>query len=233
MDSQRKFSSDGAVAKGFDQAKAVEVFELMEKFADYGFNKSHAAAYALVSYQTAYLRANYPVAFLAACMSLAQANTEKIASLRQDAMRLGISLLAPDVNASRRGFYHREALRRPARNTLRAGRDQARGRGCDGADRRGAWGEKIHGPWRISRRGWILPRSAKGRLKFSRKPGHSIRSMSIARRFFAGAEMIVRRAQAQAEERDSGQIGLFGGAEPEAVRLPNIDDWPQTDPADL
>jgi DNA polymerase-3 subunit alpha len=100
MDAQRKIFMDGAIAKGFTEAKALEVFELMEKFADYGFNKSHAAAYALVSYQTAYLRANYPVAFLAACMSLAAANTEKLASLRQDALRLGIEVLAPDINAS-------------------------------------------------------------------------------------------------------------------------------------
>jgi len=73
MDAQRKNFTEGAIAKGFSPEKAEEVFDLMAKFADYGFNKSHAAAYALVSYQTAYLRANHPVAFLAASMSLAQA----------------------------------------------------------------------------------------------------------------------------------------------------------------
>ncbi|HEX7391308.1 MAG TPA: DNA polymerase III subunit alpha, partial [Acidiphilium sp.] len=104
MDAQRKIFVDGAKAKGFTEEKAVEVFDLMAKFADYGFNKSHAAAYALVSYQTAWLRANHPAAFIAACMSLSHANHEKLASLRQDAIRLGIPVLPPDINASSADF---------------------------------------------------------------------------------------------------------------------------------
>ena len=69
----------GATKRGITEAKAVEVFELMAKFADYGFNKSHAAAYALVAYQTAWMKTNHPVEFLAACMSLAINNTDKLA----------------------------------------------------------------------------------------------------------------------------------------------------------
>ena len=74
------------------------------KFADYGFNKSHAAAYALVAYQTAWMKANHPVAFLAACMSLAVTNTDRLAALRQDAARAGIALLPPDINRSGADF---------------------------------------------------------------------------------------------------------------------------------
>ncbi|MBX6374834.1 MAG: DNA polymerase III subunit alpha, partial [Acetobacteraceae bacterium] len=77
MEQQRKIFVEGAVARGVDAAKAGEIFDLMERFADYGFNKSHAAAYALVSYQTAWLKANHPVAFLAASMSLDLDKTEK------------------------------------------------------------------------------------------------------------------------------------------------------------
>ncbi|OYV25167.1 MAG: DNA polymerase III subunit alpha, partial [Acidocella sp. 20-63-7] len=104
MDAQRKIFTEGATAKGHTTEKANEIFDLMAKFADYGFNKSHAAAYALVSYQTAYLRANHPVAFLAACMSLSIANTEKLAILRADAIRAGIAVLPPDVNKSGADF---------------------------------------------------------------------------------------------------------------------------------
>ncbi|MDE1884263.1 MAG: DNA polymerase III subunit alpha, partial [Rhodospirillales bacterium] len=104
MDTQREIFLKGALEKGFTAERANEIFDLMAKFADYGFNKSHAAAYALVSYQTAYLRANHPVAFLAACMSLSITNTDKVALLRADAMRNGIKVLPPDVNKSGADF---------------------------------------------------------------------------------------------------------------------------------
>ena len=99
-----KIFVDGATARGIAAAKAEEVFDLMAKFADYGFNKSHAAAYALVAYQTAWMKANHPVAFLAACMSLAINNTDKLAALRQEATRMGIRVLPPDINRSGADF---------------------------------------------------------------------------------------------------------------------------------
>src|ERR1700685_1671213 len=71
MEQQRQIFTSGAMARGISPEEAAKVFELMAKFADYGFNKSHAAAYALVSYQTAWMKANHPVAFIAACMDLA------------------------------------------------------------------------------------------------------------------------------------------------------------------
>ncbi|MDG9349755.1 hypothetical protein OLF82_10750, partial [Streptococcus pneumoniae] len=81
-------------------AKADEIFDLLAKFADYGFNKSHAAAYALLTYQTAYLKANYPVEFLAAAMTLDIDNTDKLAEFRQDAQRLKIPVDPPSINTS-------------------------------------------------------------------------------------------------------------------------------------
>src|SRR5205823_9629535 len=80
--------------------QAETIFELLERFADYGFNKSHAAAYALVAYQTAYMKANYPVEFLAASMTLDMGNTDKLAEFRSEAQRLGIKVQPPSVNRS-------------------------------------------------------------------------------------------------------------------------------------
>jgi len=104
MDKQRDIFVEGAQKKDISKAKANEVFDLMAKFASYGFNKSHAAAYALIAYQTAYLKANYPVQFYAALMSLDAGNTDKLLLFRQDAIRRGIAILPPDVNASGADF---------------------------------------------------------------------------------------------------------------------------------
>jgi DNA polymerase-3 subunit alpha len=104
MEAQRKIFTDGAEAKGIEAAKAGEIFDLMAKFADYGFNKSHAAAYALVAYQTAWMKANHPVPFIAACMSLAISNTDKLAAFRQEANRMSIQMLPPDINMSAADF---------------------------------------------------------------------------------------------------------------------------------
>ena len=100
MDAQRARFVDGAVERGVKKSDAVMVFDLVAKFASYGFNKSHAAAYALVAYQTAYLKANYPVEFLAASMTLDMGNTDKLNEFRLEADRLGIDVVAPDINRS-------------------------------------------------------------------------------------------------------------------------------------
>ncbi|MEW9808473.1 DNA polymerase III subunit alpha [Mesorhizobium sp. ZMM04-5] len=104
MDAQRVRFVDGAVQNGLTKPQADFIFDLLAKFADYGFNKSHAAAYAVVSYQTAYLKAHYPVEFLAASMTLDMGNTDKLADFRQDALRLGIDVVPPSVTSSFRDF---------------------------------------------------------------------------------------------------------------------------------
>ncbi|TDI57676.1 MAG: DNA polymerase III subunit alpha [Alphaproteobacteria bacterium] len=100
MDAQRARFVDGAVERGVARPDAVTVFDLVAKFASYGFNKSHAAAYALVAYQTAYLKANHAVEFLAASMTLDMGNTDKLNEFRLEARRLGIHVVAPDINRS-------------------------------------------------------------------------------------------------------------------------------------
>ena len=100
MAAQRERFVSGAIKNGINKGQANTIFDLLAKFADYGFNKSHAAAYALVAYHTAYLKANHPVEFLAGTMTLDLGNTDKLNDFRREAMRLGIEVLPPSVNRS-------------------------------------------------------------------------------------------------------------------------------------
>jgi DNA polymerase-3 subunit alpha len=104
MEAQRKAFIDGAVERGVKDEKAGQIFDQVNKFAGYGFNKSHAAAYALVAYQTAWLKANYPVEFFAASMTYDMGNTDKLNGFRQELDRLKIKLLTPDINRSEPTF---------------------------------------------------------------------------------------------------------------------------------
>ncbi|HEX3710243.1 MAG TPA: DNA polymerase III subunit alpha [Pseudolabrys sp.] len=104
MQAQRKRFVEGAVERGVERYQADSIFDLLERFAEYGFNKSHAAAYALVAYQTAYMKANYPVEFLAASMTLDMGNTDKLAEFRAEAERLGIKVDPPSINRSSVAF---------------------------------------------------------------------------------------------------------------------------------
>ncbi len=104
MAKQRTIFTDGSVNRGIDKRQATMIFDLMEKFAGYGFNKSHSAAYALVAYQTAWLKAHYPAAFMAAVLSSDMDNTDKVVSLLEEVRRIKIDLLPPSVNQSQYSF---------------------------------------------------------------------------------------------------------------------------------
>jgi DNA polymerase-3 subunit alpha len=104
MQAQRQKFVDGAVARGINEKKANKIFDLMEFFAGYGFNKSHATTYALVAYQTAYLKANYPWHFLAALLTIESQNTEKLAMYLAEARERGVPIQPPDVNSSGLAF---------------------------------------------------------------------------------------------------------------------------------
>ncbi|MBE9604953.1 DNA polymerase III subunit alpha [Acetobacteraceae bacterium H6797] len=227
MEKQRVIFSEGAVKNGIDPAKAGEIFDLMERFADYGFNKSHAAAYALVAYQTAWLKANYPVAFMAALMSLDLDKTDKLANCLQEASRLGIPVLPPDVNKSRAEFSVefredgkeciRFALAAVKRVGLGAMKDMVAARDAGKpfkslADFAGRVDPKLLNKMQVEN-------LARAGAFDSLEPNRA--------KVFAGAEVLMRRAQASAEERGSNQIGLFGGGGgDEPLRLPNVTDWP-------
>ena len=100
MAKQRSVFVSGAVARGVREAQATHIFDLMEKFAGYGFNKSHSAAYALLSYQTAWLKAHYPAAFMAAALSSDMDKTDKVVTLIDECASIGLSVHPPDVNES-------------------------------------------------------------------------------------------------------------------------------------
>ncbi len=225
MDAQRKTFVDGATARGIPEAKAVEVFELMAKFADYGFNKSHAAAYALVAYQTAWMKQNHPVEFLAACMSLAINNTDKLAALRQESERLGIRVLPPDINRSGADFkpdtdsQGKPAIRYALAAVKKVGMAAMKALVA-------ARGER---PFRdvtdLASR--LDPRQLnKMQIENLARAGALDAIAPNRAQVFAGAELVLRRAQADAEQQESGQIGLFGGAAPQPIRLPDTPDWP-------
>ena len=110
MAQHRKIFSDGAKAGGISEAKANEIYDLMERFAGYGFNKSHAAAYALLAYQTAWLKAYYPAEFMAANLSLAMDDTDKVKILYDDCLANQIRVFSPDINT---GVYEFTPLRAP------------------------------------------------------------------------------------------------------------------------
>src|SRR4030042_3265439 len=106
MKKQKEKFIEGCVKNGLTETKAEEIFTLIEPFAGYGFNKAHAACYAMIAYQTAYLKANYPVEYMTAVLTAeSRANTgpardEKMSAIIAECRRTGIALLPPDVNAS-------------------------------------------------------------------------------------------------------------------------------------
>ncbi|MCC7090742.1 MAG: DNA polymerase III subunit alpha [Nitrosomonas sp.] len=104
MAQQRDIFVAGAVGNGLSEDKATELFGLMEKFAGYGFNKSHAAAYALIAFQTAYLKAHYPAEFMAACLSADMDDTDKVHIFVEDSLANGLTILPPDINQSEYRF---------------------------------------------------------------------------------------------------------------------------------
>lgn len=101
---QKENFLDGTRQKGIDDELANHIFELLEHFADYGFNKSHSAAYAWVAWQTAYLKANYPAEFMAAMLTSVMDNTDKVSQYIDQCRRMGIRILPPDINVSRISF---------------------------------------------------------------------------------------------------------------------------------
>ena len=225
MDAQRQTFTNGAIGRGIPEAKAVEVFDLMAKFADYGFNKSHAAAYALVSYQTAWMKANHPVPFLAACMSLAMGNTDKLAALRQEAERMRLRVLPPAINASGADFRV-EAL---PDGTLAIRYALAAVKKIGFAAMEGVVAARGARPFRdVSDFAARMDgrQVTKMQLENLARAGAFDALDANRAKLFAGAETILRSAQARAEEAASGQIGLFGGSEPEKLRLPDVADWP-------
>jgi DNA polymerase-3 subunit alpha len=139
MAKQRSVFVSGAVARGVREGLAAHIFDLMEKFAGYGFNKSHSAAYALLSYQTAYLKAHYPAQFMAAVLSADMEHTDKVVTLIKECSDMGLAVLPPDVNASVYAFTACDA------RSIRYGLGAVRGVGEAAVE--ALIGERAHGPF--------------------------------------------------------------------------------------
>ena len=227
MEAQRQIFMDGAVSRGIDPKKAEEVFGLMAKFAGYGFNKCHAAPYGLLAYQTAWLKANHPEVFIAACMSLALGNTDRLAALKQEAERAGTRILPPDVNTSGPDFTveRMEDGRLAIRYALAAVKKVGVAAMEFVVATRG--GKPFAGIAEFASR--VDPRQLnRMQLENLIRAGAFDQLEANCARLFAGADMILRRAQSLQEEVETGQIGLFGGnGTPDAIRLPDVPEWPR------
>ncbi|MDE1931954.1 MAG: DNA polymerase III subunit alpha, partial [Alphaproteobacteria bacterium] len=227
MEAQRKQFIDGAKAHGVSDRLAEYIFEQVAKFAGYGFNKSHAAAYALVGYQTAYLKANYPVEFMAASMTLDLGNTDKLNVFRQECDRLGIKLLPPDINRSDVEFAVEAADESGA---IRYALAAVKGVGS-GAMRAVVAERAAHGPFKtlFDFAARIDPKHFNKRQFESLVKAGAFDAIAPNRaQAFAAIELLLRHANASANERASQQVNLFGGASGPAAgpALPAITDWP-------
>ncbi|MGH6994565.1 MAG: DNA polymerase III subunit alpha, partial [Stellaceae bacterium] len=227
MEAQRKQFIDGAKSHGVNDRLAEYIFEQVAKFAGYGFNKSHAAAYALVGYQTAYLKANYPVEFMAASMTLDLGNTDKLNIFRQECDRLGIKLLPPDINRSDVEFAVETAGEGGA---IRYALAAVKGVGS-GAMREVVAERAAHGPFKnlFDLAARIDPRHFNKRQFESLVKAGAFDAIAPNRaQAFAAIELLLRHANAAANERTSQQVNLFGAAAGPAAgpALPAATDWP-------
>ena len=231
MDKQRAIFVEGSKEKnGVDADQAGLIFDQVNKFAGYGFNKSHAAAYALVAYQTAYLKANYPIEFMAATMTYDLNNTDKLGFFRQELVRLRIPLLMPDVNVSGPFFT------------------VARGEGGKAEGVRYALAA-IKGVGEAAMHAVVKEREEKGRFAdpfdfVERIELQHLNKRGLERLIWAGSfdtidpnrarlvsalEMLIRHAQSHHAEKNSAQVSLFGGDDPASrfrPNLPQVPDWP-------
>ncbi len=227
MDAQRQQFVNGAVAHGVEKGRAELIFDQMAKFAGYGFNKPHAAAYALITYQTAYLKANYPVEFLAASMTLDLGNTDKLNHFRQELNRLGIRLLPPDINRSQPTFSV-EIDPKSGKPAIRYALAAVKGVGALAMDllvaereRNGRFKDLFDLAQRLDAKTFN-----RGQFESLAKAGAFDPLDPNRAQTFAAAELLLRQASRSASERQDGQGSLFGLGLSDRPSLPLVEDWP-------
>src|SRR6185436_2729513 len=244
MQKQRELFVKGAAkTNGIPAAKANQVFDLLEKFAGYGFNKSHAAAYAIVAYQTAYLKANYPVEFLCAMMTNDMGNQDKLKIVLDEARTMGVEVLPPDVNEGQAFFWPSQSP--PARSR----HQRAEPQGETQAIRFGL--AAIKGVGEVAVEGIIKARQEGGRLKSLTDLCERVDSRTANRKtlealiksgacdglgetrasMFGNLERALNRAAELAYDRQRGQSSLFGMLEENSPTMPDptrqLPEWPQ------
>ena len=221
MDQQRARFLGGAADKGLSEADALEMFEKMAKFAGYGFNKCHAAPYALISYQTAWLKANAPVEFFAASMSLDLSNTEKLAVFYQDAKRQKVPIASPDINRSGADFEVSEGRVLYALGAVRNVGRQAMDHVVEVRRAGGAFTDIVDFVERVD------PRQVNKRALESLARAGAFDAIHRNRaQIVAAADSLMAYAQSVAADRASAQESLFGEqAEASRPRLPKVEPW--------
>ena len=240
MDKQRARFQDGADKKGVDPKQAAGIFDQVAKFAGYGFNKSHAAAYALVSYHTAFLKANYAVEFMAAIMTLDLTNTDKLHIFKQELTNLDIPILPPDINKSQVEFTAEVIEGEKDEECVGGAMSDGKLRGV----RYALAGLKNVGA--AAMESLIEERSKNGDFKdmddfCSRVDTRQINKRALENLIKAGAfdtinpnraqllqgvEMMLREMNLAAQERNSNQVSLFGDqVEEHTIILPEVNDW--------
>ncbi|MFZ5734284.1 MAG: DNA polymerase III subunit alpha [Pseudomonadota bacterium] len=220
MDAQQERFVSGSVANGIPKGQAESIFELLAKFADYGFNKSHAAAYALVSYQTAYMKAHYPVEFIAASMTLDMNNTDKLSEFRAEAQKLGIKVEPPSINKSGATFD-------VAENTIFYALAGLKGVGAQAVElivearKNGPFNSLADFAARVN------PRAINKRVLESLAAAGAFDALEPNRaRVFASADAILAACQRAHEASTLGQSDMFGGmADAPVITLPMMEPW--------
>jgi DNA polymerase-3 subunit alpha len=224
MARQRERFVNGALERGFNQKKVEKIFDLMEQFAGYGFNKSHSAAYAYLAFVTAYLKAHYPIDFMAALLTSETGNTGKVVKYINECREMGIRILPPDVNHSEWSFT-------PDGEAIRFGLGAVKNVGQSAVEAIGVAREEIGrfdslhqfcekvGLGAVNRRmiESLIRAGAMDSLQ-----GH--RSQK-----FAAVEGAMEAGQRAWRDKESGQVGLFGevmAEEPREMPLPNVPEWP-------
>jgi DNA polymerase-3 subunit alpha len=237
MAEERAKFRDGAAKDGLAGAKADEIFDLMEKFAGYGFNKSHAAAYALVSYQTAWLKAHYPAEFMAATISSDMDNTDKAVIFLDESRAIGLTVLPPDVNASQYMFVAVDAdaspqARHRGARTIQYGLGAIKGVGQGVCEAIVA--ERQHGPYTdladFCRR--VDPTKLNRRVLEALIYSGALDGLAPTRAsLMLQLPDTIKAAEQHLRDRQSGQNDMFGAASGALtpvvhIHLPTAPEWP-------
>ncbi len=220
---QRKMFTEGAVKNGIEEDVAKSIFDQMEKFASYGFNKSHAAAYSLVSYHTAYLKAHFPVEFMCAVMDLDITNTDKLAGFKSECKILGIEILKPDINESIARFSVQEGKLRYALGAIKGVGEANMNAIVEAREKGGKFKDISDFINRVDAK-----QLNRKQLEQLIKAGAFDCLEKKRGKLFANIDLILKNISSVTEMKTSAQSSLFGVEEYSSkVKLSEAPDWPE------
>ena len=219
---QRIMFTEGAIKNGIDEEVAKSIFDQMEKFASYGFNKSHAAAYSLVSYHTAYLKAHFPVEFMCAVMDLDITNTDKLAGFKAECKAMGIEVLKPDVNESLAKFSVQSGKLRYALGAIKGVGESNMNAIVEAREKGGKFKDISDFINRVDAK-----QLNRKQLEQLIKAGAFDSIEKKRGKLFANIDTILKNISSATEMKTSAQSSLFGAEEYSSkVKLSDAPDWP-------